>query len=138
MGRKLLWGLMTLLAGIVAAYALSSALVPSIRTPFVQALIAQKTLRTYGHLLGGGVSILAGAFQFNATLRDRRPAVHRMLGRIYLTSVVIGGLAGLCLAPTSSGGPTAHLGFALLALGWLGTSGIAYRRALEGEYRPAS
>ncbi len=29
MGRKLLWGLMALSAAIVAAYALSSALVPS-------------------------------------------------------------------------------------------------------------
>jgi hypothetical protein len=125
---------MTLLAAIVAAYALSSALVPSIRTPFVHELFAQKTLRAYGHLPGGGVSILAGAFQFNATLRDGRPAVPRLLGRIYLTSVLIGGLAGLCLAPVSKGGATAHLGFGLLGVGWLGASAMAYRLALDGEY----
>jgi uncharacterized membrane protein len=125
---------MTLLAAGVSGYALSSALVPGLRTPFVQALFDQKTLRAFGHLLGGGTSILAGAFQFNATLRNRRPAVHRLLGRIYLVAVAVSGVSALMLAPTSSGGMTAHVGFGLLAVGWLATSGVAYRQVRAGEY----
>jgi predicted membrane protein DUF2306 len=134
MTRRIAWGIMTLLAAVVAAYALSSALMPALRTPSVQSLVDQKTLRTFGHLIGGGISILAGAFQFNATLRNRRPAVHRMIGRVYLVTVLIGGVSALLLAPTSSGGLPAHLGFGLLAAGWLTTSGIAYREVRAGEY----
>jgi uncharacterized membrane protein len=134
MGRRLFWGVMTLLSAVVALYAFTIALVPTARTAFVQGLIDQKTLRTFGHLFGGGIALLAGAFQFNAALRNGRPAVHRLLGKVYLVSVLVGGIAGSLLAVTSSGGVIAHVGFELLALGWLGTSGVAYQRALEGEY----
>jgi len=132
--RRALWGLMTVLAAAVTAYAYSSAMAPGVRSPFVQTLFDEKTLRAFGHLLGGGTALLAGAFQFNATLRNRRPGLHRLLGKVYLSAVLIGGLSALFLAPSSSGGMTAHLGFGLLAAAWLTTSAVAYQRARAGEY----
>jgi uncharacterized membrane protein len=134
MARKGLWALMALLAALVAAYAYTNTLAPGFRTPFVRSLFDQKMLRAFGHLLGGGTALLVGAFQFNTTLRNRRPDVHRLLGKVYLAGVLVGGLSALLLAPVSAGGLTAHLGFGLLAAGWLSTAGMAYAQALAGEY----
>jgi len=134
MTRRILWGVMTILAAIVAAYAYSGAVAPALRTPFVQGLFDEKALRAFSHLLGGGTALLAGALQFNARLRDRRPDVHRLIGKIYLIGVLVGGFAALFLSPWSAGGMTAHLGFGVLALSWLASAGIAYARARAGDY----
>src|SRR6185436_8325414 len=39
----------------------------------------------YAHTLGGMIAMLIGPFQFLTTVRRRYPAVHRWLGRVYLT-----------------------------------------------------
>ena len=45
MARKWIWGLTTLLATLVAAYAFTSIAAPGLRTPFVADLVAVKALR---------------------------------------------------------------------------------------------
>ncbi|MBD3646826.1 MAG: DUF2306 domain-containing protein [Pseudomonadales bacterium] len=71
------------------------------------------------HVIGGAIVLLVGGFQFWGGLRNRFPAIHRNLGRLYLTFVLIGGIGGLMLAPYSAGGLVAHTGFGLLAIVWL-------------------
>jgi hypothetical protein len=55
------------------------------------------------------------------------------MGRIYLVSVLFGGLAGLALATVSQGGVVAHLGFASLAVLWLFTAVRGYLRIRVGD-----
>lgn len=77
--------------------------------------------------VGGGVTALAvGPWQFWSGLRSRHPAVHRAMGRVYLVAVVAAAAGGLMLAPLSLGGPLAHLGFSVLALLLLLTTGAAF------------
>jgi uncharacterized membrane protein len=77
--------------------------------------------------VGGGLTALAvGPWQFWRGLRTRHPAVHRAMGRIYVTAVVAAAAGGLLLAPLSLGGPMAHLGFSVLAVVLLLTTAAAF------------
>ncbi len=128
------WGVMAAAAAAVAAYALTSLFVPQVRSPLLADLFSVKALRAAGHLAAGGVAIVAGAFQFNVRLRLSRPSVHRWLGRTYVVAVLIGGIAGGLLAISSTGGAPGHTGFGLLAVLWVTTASIAWRRARSGDY----
>ncbi|MGE0041030.1 MAG: DUF2306 domain-containing protein [Vicinamibacterales bacterium] len=132
--RKTGWGVMLLLALAVSGYALASALVPGMRTPFVQALVDEKALRALGHLLAGGIALGVGALQFSTRIRVRQPATHRLLGKVYMVAVLVSGMSALLMAPSSTGGLPAHFGFGMLAALWLVTSGLAYVRVRAGEY----
>src|SRR5579863_144770 len=50
------------------------------------------------HALCGTFALLAGPLQFSSRLRNRHLKLHRVLGRIYLISVVIGTFTGIGLA----------------------------------------
>ncbi len=49
------------------------------------------------HGIFAASALLTGATQFWDALRTRRPQVHRMLGRVYIASALIGGLASLAI-----------------------------------------
>jgi uncharacterized membrane protein len=125
---------MTVLAGLVAAYALANALVPAVRGGFVVDLFDQKAARAFGHMAFGGISLLAGALQFSTRLRFGRPAVHRLLGRVYALTVLVSGVSALLLAPSSTGGLSAHFGFGFLAALWLTTTARAVLDARRGAF----
>lgn len=131
--RKAGWSVMTVLATLVAFYAIGSAL-GAARTPFVIDLFSQKALRALGHLAAGGIAIVAGALQFSARLRFDRPAIHRNVGRVYLVAVLVSGIAGGLLAPVSTGGVVAHFGFGMLALLWVSTALFAWVTVRSGDY----
>ena len=86
------------------------------------------------HIALGSTALLIGPWQFLTKLRQRRPGLHRALGRLYAVSCVLGGLAGLTIAPGSNGGPLAAAGFAALALLWIGTTAIAVSAAIRGDF----
>jgi len=129
-----LWTAMTLSAIAIAGYALMLVFVPAMRGDFVEALFADKALRALGHLATGGTALAVGGFQFNSRLRKNRPATHRLLGKIYVVAVLIGGVAGLLLAPSSDGGIAGHLGFGMLAVLWLTTTIMAYWHARAANF----
>ena len=85
------------------------------------------------HVVGGGLVLLTGALQFWRGLRMKMPVLHRWLGRIYLTFVLLGGIGGLMLAPVSDGGVVAHFGFGMLAVLWLFSGGRAYQAIRAGN-----
>lgn len=81
------------------------------------------------HIVAAMLAILIGPFQFLPKLRKGRLLkVHRWLGRIYLLSVLFGGLGGLYMAQFAYGGLIARLGFATLALLWLYSGYMAYKQ----------
>ena len=50
------------------------------------------------HILGGIAAIAVGPFQFVSALRSTYPRVHRVVGYLYLSSVVLAGGTGLWLS----------------------------------------
>jgi uncharacterized membrane protein len=129
--KRGLWRLMAVLAVAVAGYAMVLLLMPSARPPFVRA--SPLPLVFILHFAGGGIAMALGPFQFRAAQRARRPALHRWMGRVYVVAILLGGTAGLLLAPLSQGGVVAHMGFGLLALAWLGSTTSAFLAIRRGE-----
>jgi uncharacterized membrane protein len=89
----------------------------------------------YLHISFAGVALVVGPFQFAERLRTRIPRVHRIMGRIYLVSVAIGGTAALVMAPFNTAGFVGFFGFGSLAVLWLFTGWKAYRSIRAGDVR---
>jgi uncharacterized membrane protein len=131
--RTLAWALMVLLALLVAAYASALLFGTSTRSPFVVALLAERPFATLGHLGGSALALAIGGFQLHPALRRRFRSAHRWLGRLYVLGVAVGGSAGLYMAGFANGGVAGRLGFALLALAWLGCTARGFTRIRAGE-----
>jgi uncharacterized membrane protein len=67
------------------------------------------------HLATGGILLLLGPVQLIGALRRRWPALHRAIGRVYVTAAGLAGLGGLgfILAKGTIGGGPMDLGFGL-------------------------
>lgn len=100
----------------------------------MQHMAHYRTLAPVGlwtHLVFGSIALALAPFQTWAGLRARRPAVHRLLGRVYVASVAIGAVGSLLLLPAFAGSAFAATGFAVLAVLWLASTamGLAHARA---------
>lgn len=82
----------------------------------------------YAHISFGGMALLTGWSQFSRKFRSKHLSFHKMLGKVYLISVMISGFCGLFIAFFATGGIASVLGFGGLALAWLLTSSAAYRQ----------
>jgi hypothetical protein len=71
------------------------------------------------HAFPGVLALIIGPFQFATAVRRRHPRVHRMLGRIYLLSVLFGSIMAIPAALASTSGLAAQVAFLLLAGGWV-------------------
>jgi uncharacterized membrane protein len=117
------WWVVAGLAVLVAAAALGGLVAPEARSPVLAEHLERSALWIVLHVAGGVVALLVGAAQANPRLRRRHRTLHERLGRIYVIVVMASALAGAMLAAASSSGPVARLGFAGLAVCWLGTTG---------------
>ncbi len=59
------------------------------------------------HASCAGIALLLGPWQFFASIRARRPVVHRWIGRGYVTLCLVGGLTGAVLAWNTTAGDLA-------------------------------
>jgi uncharacterized membrane protein len=90
------------------------------RAPWVQTAF-------YLHITCGGLALLLSPLQLATRVRARVPRLHRICGRIVLTLIVVGGSAGLVIAPFTLAGPVGVAGFGTLAVLWVGFAVAAYR-----------
>ena len=96
------------------------------------------------HIGGGVVALTAGLFQFIPRLRNRRPAIHRAIGFLYLAAVFLGAASGLPLSililkvvPHSLRSDFFPMAcsFFVLAIAWGSISAVALQRARRREFR---
>jgi len=87
----------------------------------------------YQHITFGGLALLFGCTQFSQKVRNGYRAFHRLLGKLYVVSVLLSGIAGLYIAVCTFGGLPAQLGFTGLAIGWLITTWLAYFAIRSGR-----
>ncbi|HEU4509896.1 MAG TPA: DUF2306 domain-containing protein, partial [Pyrinomonadaceae bacterium] len=86
------------------------------------------------HVAGAATALLIGPPQFSSAIRSRFPTFHRFLGRVYVVSCLVGGAAGFVLALGTSTGWISTAGFASLAVAWIITTSLAWRRAMQGQF----
>ena len=90
--------------------------------PGIRSVVTAFPARALAHMLVAPLALLLGPFQFIPSIRAKAPRVHRYIGRIYVASCVIAGIAGFATALHASGGPIAGWGFGILAVLWVGTT----------------
>ena len=76
------------------------------------------------HGVPGALALLLGMFQFSSRLRQRYLQVHRVMGRIYIGSVVIAAPVAVAVA-ISLPLPTLTMASVIQAVGWLLTTATA-------------
>jgi uncharacterized membrane protein len=132
------WGLMAFFAiGIAIAAVAPYATLNSANFNEATARYATETPLRYAslfvHAFSGGIALLIGPFQFHSGLRDRFPVIHRWMGRIYLTAILLGGLSAFIIAPGIIAGFVGEVGLMLLAALWLWTGLMAYINIRAGN-----
>ena len=130
--RTTAWILMTLLSVGVGIYAIVLVSVLGEGSPDI---VHRMPVIGTSHFVFSGIALIVGPFQFLTRVRQSHPLVHRSLGRLYLVSVLLGGLAGLAMAPSSpSGQLVGQVGFGVLALLWLYSGAMAYGSARRRDF----
>ena len=103
----------------VAGYGVSSGLHLIPLTPPTMAQAAIKPVAMALHMLAGGTALAVASLQL-LLIKIRNPVRwHKVLGWIYVASVLMGGFAAFALFGSSIGGLNADLGFSLLSAAWL-------------------
>lgn len=87
----------------------------------------------YQHIIFGAMSMLTGWTQFSGKLRKRNINIHRVLGKIYVLSVMLSGSAGLYLSFYATGGLIPSFGFGAMAVCWLSTTIMAFLTIKKGK-----
>jgi len=86
------------------------------------------------HATAAATALLVAPLQFWAPLRARRAAVHRWVGRLYVSGCLIGAVTGLVLALGASTGAISTLGFGALALVWGVATAQAWRLGRRRDF----
>ncbi|MFN8571386.1 MAG: DUF2306 domain-containing protein [Gemmatimonadaceae bacterium] len=129
----MLWTLMTVLALIIALYAVLVLAIPHFGPPFVAERRGTMPWAVMAHLGGSALAMGLGPWQLNERLRTRALGRHRWIGRTYIVGVLVGGIGGLIMATASQEGFVTHMGFGILAVLWLVSTLQAYRRIRAGD-----
>ncbi len=88
------------------------------------------------HVFTSMLPLLAGFTQFAPWVLAKWPSVHRMMGRVYVFSVCfVTGPASLVMAFYANGGVTSRIAFVTLAVLWLFTTGMGWRKILRREWQ---
>jgi len=89
----------------------------------------------FTHVYASMWVLLAGFTQFSSNIQSFYPRVHRALGYVYVTNVLlITGPAALIMSIYANGGPTSKIAFGLLAIGWITFTTIALLKAKNGDF----
>jgi len=130
---------MTLLALLIAVLA-ASPYIPFDAENFNTATQRYLTAATftqinlYVHIFASATALIIGPFQFIKRLRERgNRRLHRWMGRVYLMSVLLGGLSALIIAPGVISGLSGTFGLSMLGVLWLFTGWKAYASIRAGQ-----
>jgi uncharacterized membrane protein len=87
----------------------------------------------YTHIIFGGIALLVGWTQFSSKMRNRRMALHRKLGKVYVVAVLLSASAGIYIGFFATGGWISSAGFICLGIIWFYTTLKAYLHIKQGE-----
>ena len=81
----------------------------------------------FPHVVCGLVALVIGPLQFWPRMRRDYLPFHRIAGRVYVVTVLIGAIAGLGMASSVGKDSAAYaLGLSGLAIAWITTTGMAF------------
>lgn len=89
----------------------------------------ERPVGMYLHFGFGPLALAIGGFQFFAGLRTWLPRLHRWVGRTYALACMLSAIGGIWLAIGTDNGTAAQVGFLMLGIAWIVTTGFGYLRA---------
>lgn len=101
--------------------------------PHVAHYVDGLPLALYAHIIFGPLALALAPFQFMQRIRAKHPKIHKLLGYSYLGSILIAGVSALALLFQFQGSLWAGIGFLILALGWMGSTGYAVLLAVKKD-----
>jgi uncharacterized membrane protein len=90
-------------------------------------------LMFYTHIGFGGIALLIGWIQFSKKIRRKYMNAHRLIGKIYIVSVLLSGTSGLYIAMHATGGWSPMLGFTSMDIFWTTTTFLGYTTIRKGK-----
>jgi CubicO group peptidase (beta-lactamase class C family) len=87
----------------------------------------------YTHISLGGIPLLIGWIQFSQKIRNRYLKFHRIVGKIYVASILVGGPFAFYLGFFVYGGLTTQIGFTFGAFIWILTTFLGYSTIRKGN-----
>ncbi|MCG8349967.1 MAG: DUF2306 domain-containing protein [Chloroflexales bacterium] len=83
------------------------------------------------HFAAGGIILVLGCIQLLGAVRTRYPALHRWIGRVYITAALLAGVGGLAsiAAKGTIGGTVMNIGFSLYGILMVLTAVQTFRHA---------
>ena len=131
--RPAYW-IFAVLSLLIAVSSLRGLIAPlSLVMPNMAHFLTEAPWRLWGHILGGPLALALAPLQLSVWLRQRWPRAHRWSGRLYGAAVLIAGLAGMTLAPTSDASNFARIGFFVLGVLWLVSTFTGIALAMRGD-----
>jgi len=122
--RKLLFVIVSIFAILIGAYPLIYVFVEHKNTflgskaPELLGSIIWKTA-FFAHITFSGIALFIGWRQFGSKFRNHYLKLHRIIGKIYVISAVIGSTSGIYIGFYANGGAISAAGFILLGSIWL-------------------
>jgi len=80
----------------------------------------------YTHIIFGAIALLSGWSQFFKSIRTKHISLHRLLGKIYVITVIFSGVSGLYIAWYALGGVVSRWGFLCMDICWISATLIAF------------
>lgn len=118
--KKALWIIVIILA-ILVGFIPITYLTSGVNEGFLE-LKSPEILRSttwwiflYVHAISGGIAILIGWIQFSEKLQQKRPKLHRIIGKIYFFSAIPCSISGFYIGFYATGGFIAEAGFITVA-----------------------
>lgn len=135
MNRKI-WFVVTCFAFLVSGYiAVQYSIMDGFQTGLVKAKLMYGSklsefwyVMLFIHITTSIVALVIGPFTLSTKFRERNINRHRIIGRIYMVGILLGGFSGLYLSFYATGGLVAKLGFGLLSVFWLTSAYQALNR----------
>lgn len=87
----------------------------------------------YLHIIFGGIALCIGWMQFSKKLRLKYLNLHRIIGKIYVITVLISGIPGFYIALHATGGLSPKLGFSIGAVLWVVLTTLAFTTIKKGN-----
>ena len=87
----------------------------------------------YTHISLGGVALLIGWSQFSENFRNKNIQLHRLIGKIYVGSVLLSAISGIYIGYFATGGIISATGFISLGIIWFYTTLKAFLEIKNGN-----
>ncbi len=121
--KKVLWFCMSFLAILISLYAITYLVIGlrfGIEEMKSDALLSNTFYRIgfYTHIIFAAIALLVGWVQFSSKIRNRNLRLHRVIGKVYILTALLGSLGGIYIGFSSTGGLVPAAGFISLGLVW--------------------